>query len=265
MMLKRFFGFLAGVLVASSLARAASVALIYVDEQAIRSGKPLVGAVVSDGIVAPADAVLASGGDVFVGLSNDDVRKASLVRLDKDVNVAVLRLGERLLNPELQAIHRKRAASLQALLPTEIVTDTTTAATAQMDLGQPLLSSGTPVFKITFNGAPVTKDVVHFNAWLNKQRFSVELAAINTEPIQNFTLTIHANPTLTFANLQSSLTRVPVPGYDFKYEYPSAVKPGKTFKFPIEARGIGSKDYEWIIEVKSAGHLQQEKVFVHFD
>jgi hypothetical protein len=243
--------------------RAASVALIYSDEAALRSGKPFVGCVVSEGVVAPADLVLKSS-DVLVGLSDDGVKKATLIRLDKDANVAVLRLEGRLLNPELQALHRKRAARLQALLPKDVVVDTTTA-TPPAELGQTLVSSGTPVFNITFNGAAITQDVIHFKTWLNKQAFSLELTAISTETLRNFTLRVHANPTLTFVNTERSLSRTLAPGYDFVYKYRSSVKAGKTFKFPLEARGVSAKDYEWIIEIKTDGHLQQQKVFVHFD
>ncbi len=56
-----------------------------------------------------------------------------------------------------------------------------------------------------------------------------------------------------------------MPGYDYEYKNSSTVKEGKTLKFPLEAQGVSAKDYEWILEVKSGDHLQQEKVFVHFD
>jgi hypothetical protein len=263
---KIILGFFAAMLlVLARNASAADVAFVYSNEDAIRSGRPLFGAVTSDGILAPADAVLAAGGEVFVGLPGGAVKKAKLVRLDKALNVALLSLGENILNPELQAAHRRRAVQLQALLPTQVIVDTTSFEGAPQDLGQALVSSGTPIMKITFNGGPVTKDVIHLKPWLNKVRFSVELMATNSEPVRNFSLRIHSNPTLTFANLESTIAREVKPGYDYEFKSTSAVKAGKAFKFSLEARGVSAKDYEWIIEVKADGHLQQEKVFVHFD
>ncbi len=184
---KYFLGICAGLLLGMfRSAMAADVAFVYPTEEVIRSGKPIFGSVVSDGVLAPADAVLAAGGEVFVGFADGAVKKASLVRLDKDLNVALLRLGENVLNPELQAAHRKRAFQLQTFLPTETITSTSSVAEAQQDLGVALVSSGTPVFKITFNGAPVSRNVIHFKGWLNKTRFSVELVAISTEPVAQF-------------------------------------------------------------------------------
>lgn len=244
---------------------ASNVAFVYPNEEAVLSGKPIVATVSNDGIVVPADAVLAAGGEVLVGLTDDLVKKATLIRLDKDLNVAVLKLGDRLLNPDLQKAHRNRIAQLHTLLPSEITLSSATVSGPPTDLGEPLISSGTRICNITFNGKPITQDVIHFKTFLNKQKFSIELLMTNSEPVKNLSFKIHANPKLTFVGLQSSLSRTLMPGSDFQYKYFSLVQAGKTFEFPIEARGISVKDYEWILEVKADGHQQQEKLFVHFD
>jgi hypothetical protein len=242
----------------------ADVAFVYSTEEDIRSGKSVIGTIAADGIVAPADTVLAAGGEVFVGVPGDAVKKASLIRMDKDLNLALLRAGKRVLNPELQAAHRRRSAQLQTFLPMQNIVVSSEPLVGS-DFGDPLVSSGTPAFQVKLNGSPITKNVMHFKPWLKKVRFSVELICIDTEPVRTFSFRMHSNPRMVFVSRESSLARELAPGYDYEYKSSSPVKPGKTMKFPLEARGIGAKDSEWIVEIRADGRLQQEKLFVHFD
>jgi hypothetical protein len=247
--------------------KASNTAFVYPGAELALSSGPVMGTVVAEGVLAPADAVLAMPGDVIVGLPGDYLKSATLVRLDKDLNLALLRLGEPVINPEAQKVHAKRTAELKKFLPTESIIDIATAPVSGMLESKLPAATGDKLMAITLDQKAIGSDVVHYKAALKKVRFSVELVSVSSEPLKSFVFRIRSSPKLVFVSRDRSLGASQKTRYDYEYKQGAlaSIKPGKKYRLLLEAQGVSAKDYEWYFEIESAGRLQREKVFVHFD
>src|ERR1044071_2197817 len=98
-------------------ARAADVALVYENEAAVREGRAVVGAVTSEGVLISAKLALANNSTLLVGIPQDKLKKAILIRLDNKLDVALVQPGEPIANEELQKSFQEKSSALTAFLP----------------------------------------------------------------------------------------------------------------------------------------------------
>src|SRR4051812_35228021 len=104
------FGFLLAFLFVCGSAMAADIALIYENEGAVAAGKFTQANLVPEGAVVPAG--LAMKGNVLVGKLGGSLYKSSLIRLDTDLDLALLRLTQPVSDQALQAAHQKKSAAI---------------------------------------------------------------------------------------------------------------------------------------------------------
>ena len=77
-----------------SSANATEVALVYQNEAAVKSGQTMLGTFVPAGVLISAKEALTLGTTPYLSILGQDLRYASLARLDNDLNVALLKADQ---------------------------------------------------------------------------------------------------------------------------------------------------------------------------
>ncbi len=246
------------------LASAADIALVYENEAAVRQGKAEYGTVVSDGVLVSAKYALANSASLLVGAAGEDLHRAVLVRLDNDLDIAILRLGDVVQAADLNEAFKKKSKAVLAFVPAIVATNT-------VDQPVPLPPLAAPVgqgWALKINGQPVGKDPIDLKAALKKSKFNVEVVYLSTSPVWSFSFKLTSNPKLAFwkQNRKTSLNDVPVPvlTYDHQALF-TPMKEGKSVVLPLEAHFIDEKqEYDWTFEVKSKQDTLVQPVRIKF-
>src|SRR5262245_40525608 len=103
------------VSMAISAVAAAGLALIYESEEAVTSGRSWPALVTDAGAAMPSESALASANSMLYG-DADGLFRGSIARLDNDLNLAIIRKGERVGNQDLQTAHSNRWKATSAFL-----------------------------------------------------------------------------------------------------------------------------------------------------
>lgn len=244
----------AGMTVCMGLAeplRAAQVALVYENEVAAKKGTFAIASIIPEGVLVPSQLALKSGGNLLVGPVGNSVYKASLVRLDNELGLAVLKLDEQLSNSDIQTVHQLKSRAVLAFLPQG-------ASTA----AEPVLisSASTPVmqgmFSFKINDMPIESGVITMKATaLRKSKFELEVIIQSTAAVWAMSAELKSDPKLAFwkQGRHSGLNDVPRPVFVYDHQALFApLKDGKSVKIPIEAHYIDKgKTYIWSISVKT--------------
>ncbi len=245
--------FLSGIsilLVAVGFVSAAQVALVYENEAAVKAGKFTIASVVTEGVLVPASLAMKSGGNLYIGPVGNSVYKASLVRLDNDLDLAVMKLTEPLTSNDLQNTHKIKSQAVLAFLPQAAVPVEAVSVSSVSSPGM----EGMFAFKI--DGSPVESGVIALKSnSLRKSKFNLELVINSTSSVWNISVEVKSDPKLGFWKQGRHTGLNDVPRYTFTYDHQSLFVPlkgGKSIVIPVEAHYIDKdKTYVWTISVKT--------------
>ena len=169
--------------------RAADVGLVYENEVAVREGRAIVGSATSEGILVSAKFALANNATAFLGIPQGKLHKAVLLRLDTQLDVAILQPGEEVQDADLQKAFQSRAASLAAFLPSQAAP--TSAALA------PVAWTGDP-YLLKINGTEVGPNPIELIVINKKSEFELEVVRASSTTVWSAELKMTSDPKLFF-------------------------------------------------------------------
>jgi hypothetical protein len=238
-------------------ASAGTVALVYENEESVRSGSVVVGAVTPDGIVISAKLALAANATLLVGVPGQPLKKAVLSKLDAPSDIALIHPGADVMNADLQKIYQTRAQSYLAFFPTD------------PSVGQPAptVAVSTVPYLIKMNGVEIGPEPIELAYKNRKSDLKFEIIRLSTTPVWYMDAIFSAEPKLSFwkKGKQQSLTDVPMP--NFRHSQQMMFKPlalGKSVVLPIEAYFMEEGAYTITLLIKSKTDQFESKIPVIF-
>lgn len=249
-------GFLALFFLGAAVAaHAGSLALVFENDAAVLSGKSSLGTPVADGILIPSSVALAGGNGISAGLVGEKLRHGILVRLDNDLNLALIRLGDEVNDATLQKVFQARSAAVAGFLP-PIAGDfqVTRVSTAP--------------FLLKINDQDVDAAPIALKSTLNKSKFKLELISVSTVPIWNINIELKSSPKLSFWKQGRKFGLNDVPTTTFTHAHQIMFKPlkaGESFIVPVEVFFINSQDYSWTFHIKAKKQSMEKVVHVKFN
>lgn len=252
------------VLLISRTAFAASVALVYEGEKNVTDGKSVLGTVVEGGVVIPADSISSPKSPFFAAGAGETLRSASLLRMDIQLNTALLKLGDPVANLALQAAHAKRSAAMSSFLPTAVM-ETTSAAPASTLMPVPSVLDGP--FQLKIDGQTVGTDPITLKKSLKKSKFKLEVVMLSSASAWTVEVDLESDPQLAFWKQGRRMGGADIPQKKFHYSEQIFFKPltaGKSITIPIEVFFIEGEDYLFTFHVTAKGLKMEQKVAIKF-
>ncbi|MCG3206191.1 MAG: hypothetical protein KCHDKBKB_02922 [Elusimicrobia bacterium] len=242
-----------------SLRATTNIALVYENEGAVTQGKFFVSSLVPEGVLVSAQWALKAGGTILAGPVNGPLSHASLVRLDNDLDLAVLRLGEVVQNSQTQGWHKIKSKSIVDFLPN--ISDM-----SSVSIPSPSSNNSFPEgpLALKINGTMVGAAPILLKPnSLKKCKFKLEVVILSTTPVWGFSVELKSDPKLSFWKPGRTTTLNEVPRPVFTHDHQALfvpLKEGKSISIPVEAHFIDKeKIYTWTLSVKSKqGNLVQD-------
>lgn len=231
---------------------ASEVALVYENEAAATQGDFTIASVVPEGVLVSAKLVLKAGSQLLVGPVGNSIYHANLVRLDNELDLAVIRIGDPVLNDAAQNMHQKKSKAVIGFLPQAAAA--TTPAGAGVSSGSPSIVGEPLVLKIDGKFLDSTPIQLKTNS-LRKSKFKLEVVVLSTTSVWAFSLDLKSDPKLSFWKDGRATTLNDVPRPNFNYDHQALFTPlkeGRSVIIPVEAHYVDKeKAYIWIITLKT--------------
>lgn len=255
--IKTFFYF---IVFASSVAAAASpLALVYENEEAVLNGKASFGTVVEEGIVVGGD-LLGKTNALLAAPVGEKLRYASLIRLDMQLNIAILSLGDAVQGTLIQDAHQLRSTAVKNFLPAE-------HAALSQKIHQIGVETQTGPFELKINGRSIGSEPIELPRKLKKSKFKLDVVYKSTAPLWNIQVELESDPKLSFWKQGRKSSLNDVPESKFRYSQQVLFRPmttGKSIQVPIEVFFIGQDDYIWTFKVTSRHEQFVQKARIRF-
>lgn len=252
---------LLAVSIGGAAAWGAGMALIYDGEAAVTAGHSWPALLASGGAAMPSETALSSSNTLLYG-DEEGLFRASVVRLDNDLNMAIVRRGERIGNDELQAAHANRWRAAVSFLRVS------TVAAAGIDVLTVAPEPGGAPLMVRINGKEAGEVPIVLHERFNKSKFRLEVVNTSTAPMWSVSVRMKAKPTLSFwkEGRRQGLNDVPTKTFDYVHQAVfKPLKPGMAFSVPIEVYYIKERDYVWEIKLTSKGVSEETKALVRFE
>ena len=245
------------------VARAADVALLYASSAAVTEGHSWPTLVVDGGAAFPADMALSSANTLLYG-DGDGLFRAAIARLDTDLNVAVIRKGERVGDSALQASHATRfqAATVFFRLSSPAVV---TSSQVAVSVFQP---TGDQPFGFKIDGIEPGDTPIVLHRLLNKAKMKVEIVNTSTAPVWSIEFSMTSEPALSFwkADRHTGLNDVPTKTFEYKQQAVfTPIKPGQGISVLVDVYFIKEHDYIFHLKAKSKTAAGERKALVRFE
>lgn len=241
----------------------AEVALVYKSDDDVKKTVFMTGVATTEGIVVSAQGVVAAGDKLSAGLQGQELKKAALVRFDNDLNLALIRLGDRVSDEALQAAHKKNSEKMSLFVPElgQVPVIDGKAATAAA------VPSNAPKFVIKLNdvqagGEPVVLEMNH-----KKANLLLQVVGQNIEPLWRVTVDMEAEPRLAFWKKGEQRGLNAIPSRTLHYSQQVLLRPygnGDVIKIPIEISSIKQESYDLKIKIDSKAGPFEISVPVRF-
>ncbi|MBV9080730.1 MAG: hypothetical protein JO102_06385 [Elusimicrobia bacterium] len=248
-----------GVLSAATAARAEFV-LFYESTAAVEAGRGTPTVWTSSGATVPSQTALSAAQTALIG-DGQGLFKASLARLDNDLNLAVFRKGEAVTDARLASLHASRWQSYTAFLG---------QPGAEAAAAAPQLATTTAgPFAVKINGQDGSSGPINLKVRLKKSKFKLEVVNTSTVPVWSVEVKLSSNPPLAYwkeGHQGRNLNDIPTPVFDYKQQAVfMPIKPGTSVSVWVEAYYIKGTDYVWTADMSSKHFSQQAKIPIHFE
>ena len=238
---------------------AGNIALVYENEQAVRDGHSITGTVTAEGVLIPAQVALKSASTLMVAAVKEPLRKGVIVRLDNTLDMALIKLGDFVSNPELQKAHEARSNAILAFLPEASSVKSTTPAAI------PVVSEP---FIIKINGQSVGTEPI----WLIQKRrevaLNLDVVNTSTTPAWNIEVNMRSNPPVSFWKKgdQKGLNAVPQKDLTYSQQFLfHPLSPGESVTVPIELSFIKTDAATLFVDVKTKADSLSKQIPVKFE
>jgi hypothetical protein len=194
----------------------------------------------------------------LAGLTGQELKKASVVRFDNDVNLALIRLGDRIGSDDLQKAHLKNSAGVMKFLP---------AGGQSTEPTLPVLVS-TEVFGLRIDGVDVGTEPVVLKKKRKQSALTFEVVYLSTKPAWRFEFAVESEPKLGFWKKGQQGGINDVPQYHYRYSHQLLFSPlgsGESFKIPVEVFYIKEENYQFNVKMESKAGVTEKTVNVRFE
>lgn len=247
----------------SAAARAVELALVYENDAAVTAGRSWPALVVDGGAAVPSASALAAANTLLYG-DGDGLFRGQIARLDNDLNIAVVRRGERVGDQALQTAHAQRWQSSLAFL--NVATATAAGAPGAVTVAPTMV--GMP-FILRIDGTEPGQTPVILQKRFDKSKFTLEVVNTSTVPVWSIQVDLSADPKLSFWKEGRHTGLNDIPTKTFSYTQQSVftpIKPGAAFSVPVEVYFIKEHDYVWNFKITPKGGAPSErKALVRFE
>lgn len=247
----RRFILLSAILFACGSLRAAELALVYENEEALLAGRSLIGTITPDGVLIPATTALKSAGTLYLAVPGQPLSKGSLLRLDTEADLALIKAGELVSDPKLQEAHKKKSAVVLKFLPDQATLESGGIPRTASAYGFAL---STETFAVRLNGVPVGHEEFVLPVKSKKSKVTLDIVNVSTSSTWTVAVKLSSDPPLSFWKKGQKMGLNDVPQRVFNYSEQLFFRPlstNRTLSVPIEIYYIKSDRYLWTIEVKS--------------
>ena len=249
---------LAAILLAvcSPFVRANDLPLVYFSSDAVRSGNFALGEVAGTMILVQVPAGTVSL-KPFVGFVGQDLREASVSRIDNDLNLALLRVGAVVADDTLRAAHAQKSA-----LVSDFVPKTTPVAPGQTPAG--------PIepYSILIDDKPIGDAGATIVRGKRSASFNLTIRRESTDPVWQFTAKLSSVPDMRFWNRKKEKGLNAIPTAVLSYSYQALFRPmqqGNVVVIPIDVTKIVSDEATWTLTINTKEKTSFEVKFpVHF-
>jgi hypothetical protein len=252
------------VLLSTTLSRA-DVALVYTSTSSVSKTLFSPGVATTEGVAVNSQGILAAADQLLAGLQGQELRKASLVRFDNDLNLALIRLGERVPDEDLQASHKKNSEKMSLFLP----------ELGQVPVVQVQASSDSAVvpvsgekFLLQINDQSAGSQPIVISKWRRKADVLIKIVGNNIEPVWRVVVELQAEPDLRFWKKGDERGLNAIPSRTLNYAYQVMLKPyGKNdvLKIPVEISSIKEENYQFKFKIDSKAGVYEVTVPVRFE
>jgi len=238
----------------------ADMALIYDNEAAVTGGRSWPATVAAGGAAVPSTSALATANTLLYG-DGEGLFRGLIARLDNDLNLAVVRRGERVGDAALQTAHARRWEASAAFLHIP----TAPAAPGVVTIAP---TPGGGDFAIRINGAQPGAAPMILQERFKKSKFRLDVVNTSTGPVWATRVQLSADPGLSFwkEGRRGGLNDIPEKKFSYTQQTVFApMKPGATFSVPIEIYFIKERDYVFHFKITAKGHEAEHNVLVRFE
>lgn len=253
------------VTVVLTAAVVAAPVLVYKSEADVRAGKSVLGIQTQDGVLVPASQVMGQVNELILGFFSGDLNKGQFLRLDTELDVALLRTGDPISAADLKKAHQKKVDGIRGFLPSQIELRSDDVLAAS---GKTPVEISTIPFQLKINGLEVDNDPVVLKKSRREAEAKLEFVKLSTITAWNLEVTIEADPPHLFwkKGETQTLTRVPQKSFSTSQRLIfSPLRPGDIFKVSLELSGIKSDETEWSISVRTKQESWKKKMRIRFE
>jgi hypothetical protein len=262
--MKRTLAIAALSLSIGAAASAAGMALIYDNDEAVTAGRSWPALVVEGGAAMPSDAALSSANTILYG-DAEGLFRGSVARLDNDLNMAIVRRGERVGDDSLQSAHANRWRASSAFLRVSTAAPVFSGGVENVTVAP---VPGEYPLTVKINGIEAGSVPIVLHERFKKSKFRLEVVNTSTMSFWNVGVKLTAQPSLSFwkEGRKTGLNDVPTKTFDYVHQAVfKPLKPGTAFHVPVEVYFIKERDYVWDITLESKGVKRQTKALVRFE
>lgn len=233
--------------------------LVYKNEAELRGGKSLLGYLSEDGVMVAASPLVGVQTEPILGYFSGELFRGRIMRLDNELDVALLRVGEAISAFDLLKIHQAKVAAIKDFLPKNGVSWQAPPTTR-------ILISGP--YQIKINGVEVSSEPVTIREFRKTAEANLEIIRLSTSPIWNIQVAVEATPSHLFWKKGDTRSLTQVPQKKLKYSQQfifSPMREDSKIKIPLELSSLKENLYEWTISIKSKAETWQKKVPIKFE
>lgn len=223
------------------------ISLIYINEEAVGNRKFELGTLTSQGIVMSVEKALAAKGTPIIS-TGMGLFRGSILRLDNELGVAIIKIGDPIQNDELTKAHNITMEKINQFFPARY-DDSGNVVTAPET---PSKKESGP-FMIRINEEELGLKPLQLQVRRGEADMKVEIIRTSDDPIWQVAVYATATPDLMFWKKGKSKSLTTVPLKKLTYHYQAMFGPmtnGKSFKIPIEISNIKEKEEPYIIHLE---------------
>lgn len=240
----------------------AEFALVYKSESDVKKTVFSPGLFTVEGVAVSAEGILAAGKGLMAGLQGQALHQATLIRFDNDLNLALIRLGDRVKDEGLQAAHKKNSDKTSLFLP-----ELGQVAAVPVSTAPAIIGNGEK-FVIRLNDIVGTDEGVKL-VKKNRTKTNVIMAVVgqNIQPVWRVTIDVTAEPTLYFWKKGEDKGLNAIPTRSFNHIQQVMFKPysnGSKIEIPLEVSSIKEEKYNLIVKVTTKTDKFETKIPVQF-
>lgn len=229
--------------------RAGDVALVFPGSQAVMDGKAILGTFTGGGVVVNLRDI-GDAREFLAGVVGGALQKASLVRMDNELQVALLKFNGPVEDAGLAAAFRDRASAVGDFLPRPLDGGPAAATSAS----SPASTAATVPYVIKVDGQDAGEAPVRLAADGKRASCKLEIIKGPGKPSWRVVVRLSSEPTLGFWNAKEQRGLSSVPSKKIVFRHQALFSPfseESSIVFPIEISSIKDASYTWTVRVET--------------